>query len=134
MSTPLLLLFPDPTELVRNRLRELLKDRPELYAQGVTVTTKPTTGADEARPRPYIHVMSLGGNTLRRVRASEGIRLNVNDPDEGHAYKLAELARALLVASGVAPASSTARPTKNTDPDTGEPLASVDLDVVTAPS
>jgi hypothetical protein len=133
VSKPLLL-FPDPTVLVRDRLRELLAERPELLTRGVTVSTKPTTGADENRPRPYIHVMSLGGNTLRRVRAAEGVRLNVNDPDEGHAYKLAELARALLVASGVVLASSTARPTKNTDPDTGEPLASVDLDVVTAPN
>lgn len=127
MTKPLLL-FPNPAVYTRDRLRELIT------APDVTVSTKPTTGADEARPRPYIQVMPLGGDTLRGIRAVESVRLLVNDPDEGHAYNLAELARALLVASGVALASSSARPTLNTDPDTGEPLATVDLDVVTAPS
>ncbi|AWY06644.1 tail terminator [Microbacterium phage Zeta1847] len=127
-----LLRFPNPAVYTRDRLREAL----ELAGRAdVTVSTKPTTGADEHRPRPYVQVMSLGGETLRGIRADEGIRLLVNDPDEGAAYDTAELCRALLVHLGVVTTSGgSARPSTTTDPDTGEPLATVDLDVVTAPS
>jgi hypothetical protein len=121
------LTFPYPSLVVRDRLRALLPD----HVPGVTVSTKPTTGADESRPRPYVHVLTLGGRTVRGVRAVDVVRLNVNDPDEGDAYRIAELCRALLVADRIA--TGDARPDLNTDPDTGEPLASIDLDVVTAP-
>lgn len=126
-----LILYPNPAVYTRDRLREHLA----FAGRSATVSTKPTTGADEARPRPYIQVLGMGGDTVRGIRAVESVRILVNDPDEGDAYRLAELCRALLVYFGDAtPSGASSRPRTTTDPDTGEPLATVDLDVVMAPS
>ena len=126
------LTFPYTALETRDRLRADLAHRDGPYPQGVTVSTKPTAGADENRPRPYVHVLTLGGPILNGVRSRDSVRLNVNAADEGNAYRLAELARALLVALHGYRGDS--RPTLTTDPDTGEPLASVDLDAVAAPN
>lgn len=126
-----LILYPHAAVYTRDLLRTLLADRPEGYAVNATVSTKPTTGADENRPRPYVHVDSDGGEIIRGVRAVDHQRINVNAADEGHAYNLAELVRGLLVASGGY--RGTSRPTLTTDPDTGEPLATVLIDAVVQP-
>jgi hypothetical protein len=110
-----LLLFPHAAVYTRDLLRTLLADRPERYAREATVSTKPTTGDDTTRPRPYIHVGSDGGTVIRGIRSVDRQRINVNAADEGHAYNLAELVRGLLV------------------PDTAEPLATVLLDAVVQP-
>ncbi len=126
-----LILYPHATVYTRDLLRTLLPERPEGYAVNATVSTKPTTGDDKTRPRPYVHVGSDGGDIIRGIRAVDRQRINVNASDEGHAYNLAELVRALLVASGGY--RGTNRPTLTTDPDTGEPLATVLVDAVIQP-
>lgn len=126
-----LILFPHAAVYTRDLLRSLLPERPEGYAVNATVSTKPTTGDDATRPRPYVHVDSDGGDIVRGVRAVDHQRINVNAADEGHAYNLAELVRGLLVATGGY--RGTSRPTLTTDPDTGEPLATVLVDAVIQP-
>lgn len=113
--------FPDPRLATRDLLRDLLADRPEPFAQGVTVSIG---GPGESRP--HIQVASDGRYRNARLDGRATVRVLVWHTDSGRGEALAELAEALLIASASADARgfrSVVGPLATADADTGEPLS-----------
>ena len=91
--------FPDPRRAVRDILRDALAGRPESFASGVTVSTKPVPGGTGTRPVPWIQVRSDGRFRDSRLNGRATIRVLVWHADEGSGEDLAGLAEALLLAA-----------------------------------
>lgn len=122
------ILFPDPQKAVRDLLALLLMNRPELVAQGVTVSTKPPKGT--APKLPYVQVRSDGRFRDSRLNGRASVRIIVWHKDEGYGEELAGLCEALLLAAtspeirGFSPLTG---PMPTGDPDTGAPMSYLTL-------
>lgn len=119
--------FPRATPAVRDLIRRLLDNRPESWAQGVTVSTKlPPTSSDEDPGIPRIAVRSDGRFRDSRLNGRASIRVLVWHRDEGLGEELAVLLEGLLLASSVPGVirgfGPLIGPQSTTDPDTGNPL------------
>lgn len=124
--------FPDPRTAVRDVIRELLAERTEPEALGVTVSTKTASPDDAKRTLPHVHVRSDGSFRDSRLNGRATVRVVVWHRDEGLAQSLALLIEALLLATSsdrVRGFGSVTGPLPTSDPDTGEPISYFTLTV-----